>query len=70
MLQDSNEILITGGLFVGIIDVKSHVLNTEKNQINLRKELSMPFADISKFYYQTPKNKIFVVGRYRVQEFD
>ena len=65
-LEDSEEILITGGLFVGIIDVKSHVFNTETHKINLRKDLSIPIADISKFYYHTPQNKIYVVGRYRV----
>ncbi|CDW88120.1 kelch motif family protein [Stylonychia lemnae] len=69
-VEDSSQILITGGLFVGIIDVKSHVYNTETNLVNLRKELAMPYPDISKFYYHTPQNKVYVVGRYRVQEFD
>eukprot|EP00347_Sterkiella_histriomuscorum_P007939 403346987 len=69
-VEDSNEILITGGLFIGIIDVKAHVYNIETNRVNQRKDLSMPFPDISKFYYHTPQNKVYVVGRYRIQEFD
>lgn len=68
--NDSNEILITGGLFIGVMDVKSHVYNTDNHKVNLRKEFQMPYPDISKFYYWTPQNKIFVVGRYRVQVFD
>ena len=53
MGEESDELLITGGLFVGIIDVKSHVYNTRTNKVNVRKDLAMPFPDISKFYYVT-----------------
>ncbi len=50
---ESNEILITGGQFVGLTDVKSHVYSIDKNKVNLRKDLSQQFPDISKFYYTT-----------------
>lgn len=68
--ESQDEILITGGLFVGIIDVKGHVFNTQSHKINVRKDLALPYPDISKFYYQNSKDKVYVVGRYRVLEFD
>jgi len=43
---ESNEILITGGSFVGLGDVKCHVYNTDFQKVNLKKELSQKFSDI------------------------
>ena len=52
--RETNEILITGGLFIGIMDVKSHIYNIDNHKVNVRKELQIPNPDISKFYYWTP----------------
>lgn len=38
--EETGEILITGGLFVGLTDVKSHIYNVESNKINLKKSLA------------------------------
>lgn len=49
---------------------KSHIYQADKRKINYKREYEMPFADISKFFYQYRDTKIYVVGGHRIQEFD
>ena len=65
-----NRILIVGGLNICLLSGKSHIFNSEKNKLNFRGDLEMPIPDVSKFFYKYRDRKVFVVGQYRIQEFD
>lgn len=68
--DSENQILISGGVNPGLFYGKSHVYQADKRKINYNRDYEMPFADISKFFYQYRDTKIYVVGGQRIQEFD
>ena len=69
-LMDNNQILIVGGLNIGLLAGKSHIYNTEKMTVNYHGNLEMPIPDVSKFFYKFHDSKVYVVGQSRIQEFD
>mmetsp|Transcript_5568 Transcript_5568/g.9556 ORF Transcript_5568/g.9556 Transcript_5568/m.9556 type:complete len:320 (-) Transcript_5568:157-1116(-) len=68
--QMENQILIAGGLNLGLLSSKSHVYHADSRKVNFRGELQMPIPDVPKFFYRFRETKVLVVGHYRVQEFD
>mmetsp|Transcript_39537 Transcript_39537/g.60380 ORF Transcript_39537/g.60380 Transcript_39537/m.60380 type:complete len:151 (+) Transcript_39537:1063-1515(+) len=68
--ERETDILIVGGLNFGLLSGKSHIFSSKRNVINYKGELEMPIPDVSKFFYRFGERKVFVVGQYRIQEFD
>ena len=59
---NEKQILIVGGLNIGLLGGKSHILNANRNTVNFDGNLEMPVPDISKFYYKYRDSKYYVVG--------
>jgi len=69
-LRETGDILITGGLLVGLTNVIHQSFNVHANKPSNCDALSIPIPDISKFYFHAPDNRVYVLGRYKVQAFD
>jgi hypothetical protein len=59
---NDTQILIVGGLNIGLLGGKSHIFNADKNTVNFNSDLEMPIPDISKFYYKFRDQKYYIVG--------
>ena len=46
-----SQILIAGGLNVGMLSGKSHVYDCDKMKVNFDKSLEMPIPDLPKYFY-------------------
>jgi hypothetical protein len=68
--ENEDKILIVGGLNIGLLSSKSHIFDTKNQKINYHGSLEIPIPDISRFNYRYRDTKIFVVGQFRIQEFD
>lgn len=68
--EPEKKILIVGGLNIGLLSGKSHVYDDEKRVVNFKKDYEIPIPDVSRFYYRYRDDKVYVVGQYRVHEFN
>jgi len=62
MNEADNQILLVGGLNIGLLSGKSHIYNADKQKINYNGDLEIPVPDISRFTYKYRENKVYVVG--------
>lgn len=68
--ETETQILIVGGLNIGLLSGKCHVYDEERRKVNCRAEYEIPIPDVSRFYYRYRDDNYYVVGQYRIHEFN